>query len=346
MTARITDKSVAAKTDFSIRKHPLSISVLLLLFVTALGFAFVSSLAIQKYPGLWGFGVLALIIGCLTAYTVYFTRRSQDMVLATEFQNALFASAAGLNTQFCLIVKRDGSIVYFDPGFQKIFPKFASLELRAIDALLERGGVSQEEQRKIFDAMEKGSFEKVVFPLNTDSGETIQLIMTIDPLPRPSGFFLLRARNYVPQRNETATTGAAMVSPLFPQGKAPTELFSSLLHQLPVALYTADMDGRLQYTNYALEAWLGYNDGEMLGRGATLQNVIYQIDNKPIGTIELSDFSGEVLLQHKNSSLVKAHMTQQLHRDGAGNLIGCSASLMPLGDDADGDTLKKKLNQL
>ena len=37
-------------------------------------------------------------------------QRSRDMVLSTEFQNALFASALGINNKFCLIIKRDGNI--------------------------------------------------------------------------------------------------------------------------------------------------------------------------------------------------------------------------------------------
>ena len=85
---------------------------------------------------------VTLSIGSLTWLTIYFSARLRDLVLATEFQNAMLASAAQLSTRFCLITKRDGSIVYVDPGFQKLFPHFMQSNDRNIDGLLGGAGIT------------------------------------------------------------------------------------------------------------------------------------------------------------------------------------------------------------
>ena len=52
---------------------------------------------------------------------VYPAREAREKQRATEFQNALFASALGKGYRFCLIAGKDGAVVYANPGCHALF---------------------------------------------------------------------------------------------------------------------------------------------------------------------------------------------------------------------------------
>ena len=121
----------------------------------------------------------ACLMGAVGWYVIVLLQRSRDLVMTTEFQNALFASALGINNKFCLIINRDGNIVYLDRSFQEMFPDFLKQPRRTIDILLEYGRVSGEEGKKIYAVIERGVYGKVVFDIRGSDGMFYKIVMSV-----------------------------------------------------------------------------------------------------------------------------------------------------------------------
>lgn len=69
--------------------------------------------------------LIALLFTAFDLGAVYVTQqthRNRQLLQATEFQNALFASALARKHRFCLIARKDGGIVYANPQFKVLFP--------------------------------------------------------------------------------------------------------------------------------------------------------------------------------------------------------------------------------
>ena len=66
--------------------------------------------------------LLFFVIGLAAVYVTRQTHHNRQLVQATEFQNALFASVMSQGSLFCLVVGKDGRIVYANPGFRAVFP--------------------------------------------------------------------------------------------------------------------------------------------------------------------------------------------------------------------------------
>lgn len=187
------------RNDFIIRKRALPAWQLLSIFLVC----FLALFAIAIYSPLFGSKLaigLAIfaVIGPLTWFCVYFVQQHRDMLLSTEFQNALFSAAARLKTRFCMIVKQDGTLIYFDHGFQQVFPETANRGVLMIDRIFSTRHISHAEAEKLYRALETGKAEQVIIRLQqTPESEVEKIIVTVDPLPRPQGFFILRGRDFV-----------------------------------------------------------------------------------------------------------------------------------------------------
>ena len=302
MYDRASDSAVIASEDgeFIIRRRLPHIWQLVAVFLAGIGLVawlamIGNTLSSHTVFAICVFGIIAF----LTWFTVFFTQRSRDLLMATEFQNAMFASATTLHTQFCLITKQDGTIVYYDPGFQRMFPEFMRMEQRAIDMLLHSSRAPEADRERIFSALSRHVFEKFVLTVTTAEGEQKKVMLNIDPLPRPKGFFLFRGREYVENRG---SAGNSAIGPILP-----------LLDHLPVGMYAADKKGALTYVNQTLELWLGYAPGEMLARQMHLQNLLFPANAQPTSPVEPDPFHGTVALQKKNGSEISVQLHQQVH---------------------------------
>ncbi len=76
--------------------------------VNTTGFITISLLSLLAFSGL-GFWMSMLI------------KSSNDLIMSTELQNLVFASAARTSSWFCIIVKDDGSTIYVDKSFTEFF---------------------------------------------------------------------------------------------------------------------------------------------------------------------------------------------------------------------------------
>jgi len=307
---------------------------LVAIFVSVLLIAISVSLSVvDRMQLIMILSLLLLIAGC---YVMLVVQRNRDLVLATEFQNALFASALGINNRFCLIIKRDGNIVYLDRSFQDMFPDFLKQPRRTIDVLMEHGRVSKEDTNKVFSAIEQGVYSKVVFDIRGAGNEFHKMVMSIEPIMRPSGFIMLRGREFVESRS-TEDEKSLGSNPI---NKSSITLFSHVMDSMNMGVYMTTPAGALIYVNPILEQWLGYRDGEIVASNLSLQDIINQGGGRS-ETIIPDNYEGEVMLQKKTGGLMKSFINQKIISDDQGKVMGCTALVHNFIDqNAD---VKKKL---
>lgn len=268
--------------------------------------------------------IITLILITLVAgwYVIVQIQRNRDLLLSTEFQNALFTSALGSSNKFCLIVQNNYDITYMDRAFYNLFSGFIKTPYRNLESLFRYGDVAQEERDKIYAAIEHNVKESVIFSIKASDDKQHKIFLSVEPIARPSGYTLLRARDYIEKRATVTAkdTGPASKFPPFA-----SSLISGLLEKDAI-VFLADKSGNLVYVSHELEKQLGYNENEILSRNMNMQDIIYVGSSKP-AEIVLEDYEGEIILQKKDSSLSKFSINQKLAKDKLGGVVGCSAFL-------------------
>ena len=321
MTVRYSDleEDNASLRDFMPRKRFPSVAhlILILLLTTAIVVTLLVSIGDKTVLALTLIGMLCIIGG----YVIIQLLRNHDLLLATEFQNALFASALGLNNKFCLIIRRNGNIVYLDRMFQEMFPDFLQQPQRSIDALLDRGKVTRQDADKIFAAIEHGVYEKVVFEIKGADGKFVKVIMSIEPIMRPSGFILLRGREFVEARTPMHSD---KLKPSSIMNKHTITLFSHVMDTMNMGIYMTAPDGNLVYANPVIEQWLGYSEGEITTQNFAIQDLIHQNGARP-DHVAPENFEGEVTMKKKTGGLLRSFINQKIIRDEHDKIVGCTA---------------------
>jgi two-component system cell cycle sensor histidine kinase/response regulator CckA len=331
MTTRYSDIDIAVSgaKDFVIRRREPTLPQILLLFIASMMVVTGTTLAVADKMTLAI--LLFLLVAAIGWYAILQMQRERDLVLATEFQNALFASALGINNKFCLIIKRDGNIVYLDRSFQEMFPNFSHKSRRAIDGLLEHAKVAPDESEKIYRAIEAGVYDKAIFNIRDAQGNFHHIIMSVEPILRPSGFILLRGREFVENRN-SVLSAPPLSSGVMTLNKPTITLFSHIMDTMNMGVYMAGPSGNIIYANSLLERWLDFNEDELNSTSLRLQDIIHQNNrNEPVEPV---NYEGELTFHKKNGSLLKAFVNQKVICDENGKLIGCTAMVHHIGDQS------------
>lgn len=272
-----------------------------------------------------GFAIFA-VIGPLCWFTIYFAQRNRDMLLAAEFQNALFSAAARLRSKFCMIVKQDGTIVYNDRNFQEVFPETANRSVLAVDKIFSSRYIAPGEAEKLFKALETNTPGTVYIDLKEQEGKMQRVVISIDPLPRPRGFFILRGRDYVVKQYERTN---AQVLPAASVHPAINSTVTHMINALPYGLYATDADGHIQFINYRLEGWLGYDQNEIISKQLALHDIIPSINTPLVENLLLKDCKGVLKFQSKQNHTVSMHIQQEITKDANGGVLGSAAILQP-----------------
>ena len=335
MAIRYSDMGLDAigARDFVVRQRTPTIPQLGIIVFSAflIGVSIVFSVA--NIPML--IATLFALFTILGWYVIVQLMRARDMLLVTEFQNALFASAMGLHNKFCLIIKRDGSIVYIDRLFQELFPDFAKYSIRSVDTLMKQGRVGRADSDRIAAAIDKGTYEKVIFDLTDAQGILHHVILSVEPIMRPAGFTMLRGREFVEDRSiqaATTSSGAALFS------KSSVTLFSHVMESLKMGVYISSPTGSIIYCNHLLEEWLGYGEGEISARNLSIHNIVPIARNVGMSQ-EPIDFEGTALLERKVGGFIKAFLNQRIIYSDSGQLMGCTAVVHLYHDDAEAKPL-------
>ena len=314
--------------DFIVRRRILPVWQLIILFLLSFTVLFVVATNANMLGGSIGLALaIFAVIGPLTWFTVYFSQQNRDMLLAAEFQNALFSAAARLKTKFVIIVKQAGTIFYFDRGFHQVFPETNSRGTLMIDNIINAKQITPVEADKLYRALDEERSETVFIHLQNEKGEEQKVIVTVDPLPRPSGFYIMRGRDYIVKRYERSAVQSN--STPMAENQHVSATMSHMMHTIPYGLYTTDAEGKILFMNYRLESWLGYAQNEVASKKLSLLDIIPQQNTATAESILLKDCDGEVQFKCKDGRAIQMHMQQELTKDANGGLVGSVAILRP-----------------
>ena len=316
---RFAESIPSNSPDFVVRRGTL-LWPLLLIFIIAFIALLLTGTSIQQ-EGNWPFIItLMLVIGFLAAFTVIHTQRQRDLVTHAEFQNAMFAAAASTASRFSMILRRDGGVVYSDPGFRNLFPDLGRGETGSLELLARRGWLTREAHLALSNGLTQQRKEQIVTTI-TLRGDTQKCVLTLEPLPKPKGYYVLRGREYVERTGSTKAAASGQPSR--------ENLLPSLLHlvnSLPMGAYIADVDGIILFANNGLEWMLGYEEGELSKLRPRLENIMME-DNNAAFSGGTNDMDGNVTLRRKDGSMLESYLTQRTTTDMAGNALGCIGCL-------------------
>lgn len=177
--------------EFFIRNRGASIQqVLVLVMVTIL----IGTATMTINEKLAATSIVFVLFGCISWYLTLDVRNNLDLVKATEFQNAIFSSALGMNHDFTFIVTvKDHNIFYLDRPFQNIFPHFFGQKERSLAFFLEQAKASEENRKTLHSLLESGNAQNMVLEVEIE-GKPTKVALSIEPIPRPKGFMVIRGR--------------------------------------------------------------------------------------------------------------------------------------------------------
>lgn len=286
----------------------------LLLYLLLIGYFAISS-------EFMGFAIWAVIvIGGLSVFVMYTVHYNRDLLLATEFQNAVFANALATNYLFSIIARRDGSIIFADTGMKTHFPEYSRLRHTSLQDFFALADVSEEHSQAVVESLNSDQRESILFSARMvmDEGKDVasgairkDLVFTIDPIARPGNFLLLRARSYSDRRAvRSATSLMAETKMNVVEFEALSKL-KGLFHALPLGVLYVDAHGVLQFVNHTVEKWLGYHQGYF----AEQQDVSIADVLRDHEAVLLSDSpEQEVYLRHATGQFVSYRMKANVQR--------------------------------
>jgi len=188
----ITTILMTGATGFTVRKRTglgLFFHFFLLACVVILG----ASLLVY-YNSLEGC-ILAVAIGLSFALVAQNLENLKKTKESIEFMNALFSSALSSGYKFCFIVKNTGDIVFYNRPFQNIFPAYVAQNTRTFESLLNLYSVSEADQNILNGFISSNSGGNISLALReNESTENQTLTFHIEPIGRPTGFFLIRGK--------------------------------------------------------------------------------------------------------------------------------------------------------
>jgi PAS domain S-box-containing protein len=242
--------------------------------------------------------------------------------MTTEHQNLLFSQALSIGSEFSIIVRQSGTIVYANRGLHSFFGGTAVGESKALESIFERGGVSKPDRERVMGSIYNNMSDRLVFPIPTTGGEPREIILTIEPLARPAGFILIRGREFRGER-----TGLQMLPEML--RSTSVDKLDHLLTTTPIAHYATDVVGRIEYVNDALERAFGYTPGEILENRFTLSTLLLQMNGKAVTQdYTIGDFTGEAVVHSKSGKPVSCLLFQSVIRDEKNKPVGATGSII------------------
>ena len=193
--------------DFVLRRHGLPPSwviyafvIVLLLIIILVNYLAISLILLPNDAPTPLNNILIFLITVsvlLTGVAVFaysMVHKIREIVLQTEFQNLLFASASAIDSHFCAIATKNRLVVYYDYNFDQLFERTEDKQT-AFDRLITSPGISDDDKERVTSAIENSKSASVNFNKDNLDGTSTKLTIKIDPLKRPSGHVVLRGYN-------------------------------------------------------------------------------------------------------------------------------------------------------
>ncbi len=287
--------------DFAIRQQiglllP-TISLILMTFLALLVAAW--QFPIEEAPVVYAIS-LFVVVAIAISLGMARLQQQKDMLLMSEFQNAMLASAARIQSRFCLIFKRDGGLVYFDPGFQRLFPQ-ATRQISTLDEMLQRNVFPRALEKELSDLLSAEKNGLIMIPLVTSDGAN-KYVINVDLLPKPKGYFLLRGREFVEKRSGTAEV-QTLASPANVTANTLTSV-QQWASQTNLPFFVLDKIGNYVCASASLLEKLNYSNIE----GLPFHTLFYKVGLSNLHHPPQDDYSGDITLLHQSGTLIPAYM--------------------------------------
>jgi len=197
---RYTDKNVSLhrEDDFVTRQRLPTLAQFIILFT--INYIVVSGAYLISQSFLQFALITILMLGITDSIMVWTIQRSRDLVLVTEFQNALFAGALSMQSHFSLIVRRDGIVVYTDMGFRTMYPNFERSLHSTVEEVFHMAGVKEAERGPVIRMITKSLAGSHTITMKDGDGKLHKMMVYVEPLRRPSDYALVRGRPFVEKR--------------------------------------------------------------------------------------------------------------------------------------------------
>jgi PAS domain-containing protein len=296
------DKTVSS--DFLPRRYFTPLKRIAPFYVLSLALV-IGTLQFSQWFGAPMTSILAFaLLTAICGFAFVQLQQSNDLAMASDFQNLLFAGAASLGSSFCFFVRRDGTVVYANDGTRQMFANFSHDQANALDDVLHEAQVSREDTRRFYSALTRGKKETLVFSIVSPKGEKRDFIVMIQPLKRPAGYFVVHGRPFNPERAGQQKLPGVL-------GQTSLDKVETLLDTLPMGVYLTSDTGIIEYANPALEAMLNYEPRDYLAKQEAIQTLVYHADGHETGEFGMVDYSGNAMLSARNQSLARVFLQQR-----------------------------------
>ena len=134
-------------------------------------------------------------VGILSLISMYLIIKMRKIIMITEFQSLLFASALRIETSFCMIVNDKLDVLYIDADGQQLFNRDGSLESYKslkMDIFLMHANLNENDKQGLLHAIERKESFMVQHDIGCKEDKLNNVKTYLKPLSRPMGFFLLQ----------------------------------------------------------------------------------------------------------------------------------------------------------
>ena len=321
MVIRFTDNVLEniEGTDFVVRRRVPRAAQIIIAFCIGFILIFLSYSSTEEWKLRPLFTTtLTLVISTLGIGACFAILSARKLSMSAEFQNAMFASAARIGSRFCLVAHKNGTIAYIDQGFQTFFPHFSAGDSRTINSLLVYANIPEGLAHKIVSIMQKNTSDSVILEIKDEDGKGMELFVTIDPITRPKGYFIIRGRNFIKKReeDEEAIRERKMMYNNY-------NILFNALHGFPGALAVAGKRNEIILVSHEMEHILGYRTGEMVKSAMVLEDIFATYP----GRDSMADYEGNAVLTRSNNTEYAVKLKQKVLLGEAGRKIGVRIQL-------------------
>ncbi len=277
----------------------------------------------EAIGGIYAFAFLIFItLAIMSGAIVRLIQQNHDLVLVTEFQNALFSSIANMHSLFLLIVKANGTIHYHSSDYPKIYADAKRYGLSSLDSLLEGNTLTAEDSKKLRLAMDEKRPEVVFATLTDIAGNRHEVRLTVRPIERPKGYFLINC-SAMRRRAEDRQEASQPQDKYSAAHSLPTAVQDALV-AAPIGLCAFDTTGTPLFIHPDIENWLGYAPGSLHQQKIGLPKLLFQ----PLAQ-GMQPFEGECMFNKRSGALAKALVLQRPFNDAHGRIAGCCMIIAP-----------------
>lgn len=237
--------------------------------------------------------LFSVIILAGFALSIILIQQRNKRVVVSEFENLLFSSAASTGINFYIIYTQEWRVIYYSPTCNDYFSYQPIEKEGSFRMLMRHLNLEDTDWQSLMDDASSGKPTTISLELPDLSGVEHHMQLQLTALPRPRGYFVLKALAYDPSENEASHTEE--------------EVSERVLESMPMAAYRINDAGILEYFNSHFANMLGYDHADL--HHVTLASMLSE------NTLEQHHFTaawnGTLIFKTKAGDALKAYVEHE-----------------------------------